>query len=194
MTEYEKMTAGMIYDPGDPEIMKEQSGYLERLWEFNRLRPGDTEAKDRYMHEVFRECGTDNYIELPFYANWGGHNVHMGSYVYLNFGVTLVDDGHIYIGDHVMFGPNVTVATAAHPLEAEPRSKAYQYNADVHIEENVWIGAAAVILPGVTIGRNSVIGAGSVVTKDIPDNVVAVGNPCRIIKKIDCHGYSDLLK
>ena len=98
--------------------------------------------------------------------------------------MTLVDDGHIYVGDNVMFGPNVTVATANHPIEPTLRHHAAQYNVDVHIGANVWIGAGTVIVPGVTIGENSVIGAGSVVTRDIPANVVAVGNPCRVMREI----------
>ncbi|MCR5782258.1 MAG: sugar O-acetyltransferase [Clostridia bacterium] len=178
------MIKGLIYDPTDPEIMDEQFPYLDRLWEFNQLRPSDINAKTEYMKSVFAECGEDNYIELPFRANWGGHHTHWGSGIYANSNLTLVDDGHIYIGDKVLFGPNVTVATANHPVDPELRSKALQYNKDVHISDNVWIGANTVIVPGVSIGRNSVIGAGSVVTKDIPDNVVAAGNPCRIIREI----------
>ena len=188
MTQYERMTQGLIYDPADPEITAEQALYLDRLWEFNQLKPTDSEAKRAYMKAVFAECGDNNYIELPFHANWGGRHSHWGSNIYANFNLTLVDDGHIYIGDRVLFGPNVTVATASHPIDPEPRSKALQYNRDVYIGENVWIGAGAVILPGVRIGKNSVIGAGSVVTKDIPENVVAVGNPCRVLREI---GESD---
>ena len=133
---------------------------------------------------MFASCGNDCYIELPFHANWGGRHVHFGSGVYANFNLTMVDDGHIFVGDKVLIGPNVTIATANHPIQPELRSKALQYNKDVHIGDNVWIGANAVICPGVTIGKNTVIGAGSVVTKDIPENVVAVGNPCRVMRQI----------
>ena len=117
------------------------------------------------------------YIELPFHANWGGHNVHFKNNIYANSNLTLVDDGHIYVGDNVMFGPNVVVTTANHPLDPSLWKIGYQYNKDVIIEENVWIGSGVIIVPGIKIGKNSVIGAGSVVTKDIPSNVVAVGNP-----------------
>ena len=178
------MVAGLIYDPADEEIAKEQFPYLDKLWEFNRLKPSDFEKKTRYMKEVFAECGENCYIELPFRANWGGHHVHFGSGIYVNSNATFVDDGHIYVGDKVMFGPNVTIATANHPVNPELRSRALQYNRDVHIGENVWIGAGVIIVPGVHIGKNSVIGAGSVVTKDIPENVVAVGNPCRVLREI----------
>ena len=134
---------------------------------------------------MFAEIGTNCYIEPPLRANWGGRHVHFGNDVYANFGLTLVDDTHIYVGDKTMFGPNVTVATAAHPILPELREKAYQFNLPVHIGKNCWIGAGAIVLPGVSIGDNSVIGAGSVVTKDIPTGVVAVGNPCRVIREIN---------
>ena len=187
MTQYERMVKGLIYDPADTEIMKEQIYFQDRLWRFNQLKPSDITEKNNYMKEIFAECGENNYIELPFHANWGGHHVHFGSYIYANSNLTLVDDGHIYIGDRVMFGPNVTIATANHPINSELREKGLQYNKDVHIGENTWIAANVVIVPGIRIGKNVVIGAGSVVTKDIPDNVVAVGNPCRILREIGEH-------
>lgn len=185
MTEYEKMKSGLIYDPSDKEIMDIQMPFLQKLSEFNRLSPLAFEEKEQYMKEVFASCGDNCYIELPFHANWGGHHVHMGSNVYANFNLTLVDDGYIFIGDNVMFAPNVTVATAAHPINPSLRKRALQFVKDVHIGSNVWIGAGAVILPGVTIGDNTVIGAGSVVTKDIPSDVVAFGNPCCVKRKIN---------
>ena len=184
MTNYERMVKGLIYDPADEEIMAEQFPFLDKLWEFNQLKPSDFEKKEQYMREVFAECGKNCYIELPFRANWGGHHVHFGSDIYANSNLTLVDDGHIYVGDKVMFGPNVTVATANHPIDPELRLRTLQYNRDVYIGENVWIGAGVIIVSGVRIGKNSVIGAGSIVTKDIPENVVAVGNPCRVLREI----------
>ena len=185
MTEYERMVQGLDYNPCDPDIMGEQQGYQDKLWEFNQLKPSDIAEKETFMKENFAQCGEGCYIELPFHANWGGHHVHFGSFIYANSNLTLVDDGHIYVGDRVLFGPNVTVATAAHPIDPVERAKCLQYNRDVRIGENTWIGAGAIILPGVTIGSNTVIGAGSVVTRDIPDNVVAVGNPCRVLRVID---------
>lgn len=113
--------------------------------------------------------------------------MHFGNYIYGNFNLTLVDDTHIYVGDYTMFGPNVTIATAGHPILPELREQGYQYNLSVHIGRNCWLGAGAIVLPGVTIGDNSVIGAGSVVTKDVPSNVVAVGNPCRVLREINEH-------
>ncbi len=187
MTQYERMTAGLIYDPGDEEILTEQSALQDGLWEFNQLRPSQGEEKEKYMKEVFAECGEGCYIELPFRANWGGKHLHFGNHVYANFNLTIVDDGHIYVGNSVMFGPNVTIATANHPIQPELRAKGLQYNKDVRIGDNAWIGAGTVIVPGVTIGENSVIGGGSVVTRDIPANTVAVGNPCRVIREIGPH-------
>ena len=184
MTQYERMVQGLLYDPGDREIMEEQVPFQDRLWAFNQLKPSDYEKKQEYMHAVFAACGEDSYIELPLRANWGGHHLHLGSGVYVNSNLTLVDDGQIYVGDKVMFGPNVTITTANHPIEPELRARGLQYNKDVFIGENAWIGAGVMILPGVHIGKNTVIGAGSVVTRDIPENVVAVGNPCRVMRPV----------
>lgn len=185
MTEKEKMIAGLLYDPSDEEIMREQMAWQEKLGRLNQLSPVQTEEIESYMREVFAECGEGNFIQLPFYANWGGHHVHFGSNIYANFNLTCVDDGHIYVGDWTKFGPNVTIATAGHPLEPQHRSNpVLQYNKDVHIGRNVWIGSGVLIMPGVTIGDNSVIGAGSVVTKDIPANVLAYGNPCRPAREL----------
>ena len=187
MTEKERMEQGSIYNPNVSELTDEQSIYMEKLWEFNQLRPSEQDKKQKYMKEVFAECGEDCFIELPFRANWGGKNLHFGNRVYANFNLTVVDDCEIFVGDKVMFGPNVTIATANHPIEPSLREDCMQYNKPVHIGENVWVGAGTVIVPGVTIGKNSVIGAGSVVVKDIPENVVAVGNPCRVLREIGEH-------
>ena len=187
MTEYEKMVKGLIYNPGDEKIMSEQLQYQDKLWEFNQLKPSQYSEKIKYMKEMFAECGDNCYIELPLRANWGGHHVHFGSGIYANSNLTIVDDGHLYVGDKVMFGPNVTIATANHPIEPTLRAKGLQYNKDVYVGENTWIGAGVIIVPGVRIGKNTVIGGGSVVTKDIPDNVVAVGNPCRVLREVGEH-------
>lgn len=187
MTMRDKLHTGELYLPDDDSIMEEQLGYLDKLYDFNMTRPTQLDLREKMLREMFAEIGENCYIEPPFYANWGGHHCHFGNSVYCNFGCTFVDDTHIFVGDCTMFGPNVTVATAGHPILPELREQAYQYNASVHIGKNCWIGAGAVILPGVTIGDNTVIGAGSVVTKDIPSNVVAVGNPCRVLREISEH-------
>ena len=183
----EKIHTGELYLPNDPEILSEQQQYLEKLYDFNLTRPSEAEKRQEMLKEMFAEIGEGCYIEPPFHANFGGKNVHFGKGVYANFNLTLVDDTHIYVGDFTMFGPNVTVATAGHPILPELREQVYQYNFPVHIGRNCWIGAGAVIVPGVSIGDNTVIGAGSVVTKDIPSDVVAVGNPCRVLRPISEH-------
>ena len=187
MTNKEKLHSGDIYYPSGDDIMIEQLGYLDKLYDFNMTRPSELDKRAKMLKEMFAEIGEDCYIEPPFHSNWGGHHVHFGKSVYANFGLTMVDDTHIYVGDYTMFGPNVVVTTAGHPILPELREKAYQYNMPVHIGRNCWIGAGALILPGVTIGDNTVIGAGSVVTKDIPSNVVAVGNPCKVLREIGEH-------
>ena len=183
----QRMHEGRLYLPEDEEIMHQQMLCLEKQYEYNLTRPSETERREALLKEMFAEIGEGCYIEPPLHANWAGAHVHFGSNVYANFNLTLVDDTDIYVGDKVMFGPNVTVATAGHPIDPELRYQAMQYNIPVHIGNNVWIGANAVVLPGVTIGDNSVIGAGSVVTKDIPANVIAVGNPCRVLREISEH-------
>lgn len=187
MTEAEKMENGLLYDSSVEEILSVQATCVQYMKEYNTLGLGDDERLTELLKLSFAEVGEGTFIQPPYYANWGGANVHLGSDVYANFNLTLVDDGNIYIGDKTMIGPNVTIATAGHPTFPSLREKAMQYNIDVHIGRNVWIGAGAVILPGITIGDNSVIGAGSIVTKDIPANVVAVGNPCRVLREIGKH-------
>ncbi len=187
MTIKEKMHNTELYLPNDAELVKEQTLCLERLYDFNATRPTEGEKRSAMLKEMFAEIGEGCYIEPPFHANFGGHHVHFGNYVYANFNLTLVDDTHIYVGDYTMFGPNVTVATAGHPILPELRQQGYQYNASVHIGKNCWIGAGVIIVPGITIGDHVVIGAGSIVTKDIPSNVIAIGNPCRILREINEH-------
>ena len=173
-----------LYLPLGDEILAPQTQCLERLYDFNATRPSELQKREALLREMFAEIGENCYIEPPLYSNWGGRHVHFGKGVYANFHLTLVDDTHIFVGDCTMIGPNVTVCTAGHPILPELREQGYQYNAPVTIGKNCWIGAGAVILPGVTIGDNTVIGAGSVVTRDIPENVVAVGNPCRALREI----------
>lgn len=187
MTEKEKMTSGDLYLPDGDEIMSEQLKCLDKLYDFNQTRPTEQDKRAAMLKEMFAEIGENCYIEPPLRANWGGKHCHFGKNVYANFNLTLVDDSHIYVGDYTMIAPNVVISTAGHPILPELREKAYQYNMPVHIGRNCWIGAGALIMPGVTIGDNTVIGAGSVVTKDIPANVVAVGNPCRVMREIGEH-------
>ncbi len=184
MCNREKMHSGDLYLPMDDTIMQEQFDCLEKLYDYNLTRPKEQEKRALMLKDMFAEIGDGCYIEPPFHANWGGKNVHFGKNVYANFGLTLVDDTHIYVGDNTMFGPNVVVATAGHPILPEIREQGYQYNMSVKIGKNCWLGAGVLVMPGVTIGDNTVIGAGSVVTKDIPSGVVAVGNPCKVLREI----------
>ena len=187
MNIYEQMHSGQIYDPNEADLAKEQMLCLEKLYDYNATRPSEGEKRTALLKEMFAELGENCYIEPPFHTNWGGHHVHFGDWVYANFNLTLVDDTHIYVGSHTMFGPNVTLATAGHPILPELREKALQFNMPIHIGSNCWLGSGVVVLPGVTIGDNTVIGAGSIVTKDIPANVVAVGNPCHVLREINDH-------
>ena len=196
MSEFDKMHSGEIYDCNDADVMEIQMKCLDKLYDFNATRPSELEKRSAMLKEMFAEVGEGCYVEPPLRTNWGGRHVHFGNNVYANFNLTLVDDTHIYVGDYTLFGPNVVVATAAHPITPELRMPVTQFNLPVHIGKNCWIGAGAIIVPGVTIGDNVVIGAGSVVTKDIPSNVVAVGNPCRVLREIgeeDRKRYKDYL-
>lgn len=181
----DRLHTGELYACSDDEVMAEQLIYLDKLYDFNQTRPSQLPLREKMLKEMFAEIGKNCYIEPPFHANWGGHHCHFGDFVYANFGLTCVDDTHIYIGSYTMIGPNVTIATAGHPILPELREAVYQYNMPVHIGRNCWLGAGVIVLPGVTIGDNTVIGAGSIVTKDIPANVVAVGNPCRVLREIN---------
>lgn len=183
MTIAEKMQNGDLYLPSDDSLLERQRQCLEILYDFNTTRPSQLQKRTEILRRLLAEIGNDCYIEPPLHANWGCHT-HLGHHVYANFNLTLVDDGDIFIGNHVMFGPNVTLATAGHPIMPQLRQEGMQFNIPIRIGNNVWIGAGTIVLPGVTIGENTVIGAGSVVTKDIPANVVAVGNPCKILREI----------
>lgn len=184
MSNRDQLHTGDLYLPMDPSILEEQLACLDRLYTFNQTRPTELERRQALLREMFAEVGENCYIEPPLHTNFGGRHVHFGRQVYANFNLTLVDDTHIYVGDCTMFGPNVVVATAGHPILPELREQGYQFNMPVHIGRNCWLGAGVIVLPGVTIGDNVVVGAGSVVTKDLPDNVVAVGNPCRVLREV----------
>ena len=183
----EKLHNQSLYLPGDEELLKEQFSYMEKLYDFNQTRPSELEKRFNLLKEMFAEIGDGCYIEPPLHSNFGCHHVHFGKNIYANYNLTLVDDTHIYVGNNTMFGPNVTLATAGHPINPELRIKGYQFNASIKIGNNCWLGAGVIVLPGVTIGDNTVIGAGSIVTKDIPDNVIAVGNPCKVLRPIGEH-------
>ncbi|HJA47863.1 MAG TPA: sugar O-acetyltransferase [Candidatus Agathobaculum intestinipullorum] len=187
MTNQQKMHSETLYQCSDPALLAEQTARLDRLYDFNHSRPSESAKREALLHEMFAEFGEGSYIEPPFHANWAGKHIHFGRNVYANFNLTVVDDTHVYVGDYTQFGPNVVLAVAGHPIDPALREQGYQYNLPIHIGRNCWIGAGALILPGVTIGDNTVIGAGSVVTRDIPSGVVAVGNPCRVLRAVGEH-------
>ena len=184
MTGCEMLHDGSLYRSDDTALLEEQTACLERLYDFNATRPSEGAKREALLKEMFAELGENCYIEPPLRSNWGGKHVHFGKGVYANFNLTLVDDTHIYVGDHTMIGPNVTLATAGHPILPALREEVYQFNLPVRIGRSCWLGAGVIVLPGVTIGDNTVVGAGSVVTRDLPAGVVAVGNPCRVLREI----------
>lgn len=186
-TDREKMTSGELYFCSDEAILAEQEKCLDLLYDYNQTRPTEGKKRTELLKKMCAECGENVYIEPPFHSNWGGKHCHFGKNVYANFNLTCVDDTHIYVGEYTMLGPNVVLASAGHPILPELREKIYQYNMPIHIGKNCWLGAGVIVLPGITIGDGSVIGAGSVVTKDIPAGVIAVGNPCRVLREINDH-------
>ncbi|RRK11232.1 sugar O-acetyltransferase [Lactiplantibacillus garii] len=193
-TNNQRLHTGELYLPNDAALEKEQFSYLDQLYDFNQTRPSEMTKRQVLLQKMLAAIGPNCYVEPPFHSNWGGHHVHFGTGVYANFNLTCVDDTHIYVGDHVMFGPNVTLATAGHPILPSLRERGYQYNAPIHIGDNCWFGAGAIVLPGITVGKNVVVGAGSVVTKDLPANVVAVGNPARILRPVNEHDRQTYFK
>ncbi len=181
---YQRLHSKEYYLENDPELSNKQRQAQDVMAEFNKLLPSQLKEKEALMKKMFAKVGEGTFIEGAIYSNWGGRHVTLGQRVYINFNLTLVDDTHIEIGDYTMVGPNCTLATATHPLWGPARQKAYQKNLPIKIGKNCWLGAGVIVLPGVTIGDNTVIGAGSIVTKDLPANVVAVGNPCRVLREI----------
>lgn len=182
MTEKEKMLAGEFYQAFDKELVKERN-YAKRLChEFNMTDPTEHEKKRQILKELFK---TDKncWVEPPFYCDYG-YNIKIGENFYSNHGCIILDVNEVKIGNNVLLAPGVKISTATHPIDPVERAAGKEYALPIEIEDNVWIGAGVIILPGVKIGANTVIGAGSVVTKDIPENVVAVGNPCRVIRKL----------
>lgn len=177
-----------VYYCDMPGMGEAQTAQLEILYDFNATRPSEGARRRELMERFFAEAGEGLYIEPPLHANWGC-STHWGAHCYANFNLTLVDDGEIFIGDHTMIGPNVTLVTTGHPIRPDLRERIGQYSEPIHIGRNVWIGAGVTVLPGVTIGDNSVIGANSLVTKDIPADSVAYGSPCKVVRPIGPHDY-----
>lgn len=185
MTEKEKMLAGMIYDANyDPQLMTERQDCKELCRDYNELRPKNMQARTELLHKLLGEVKGDLLIEQPFVCDYG-YNISVGKNFYSNHNLVILDCAKVTFGDNVFIAPNCGFYTAGHPLEAAERNKGLEYARPITVGDNVWFGANVSVLPGVTIGDNCVIGAGSVVNKDIPANSLAVGNPCKVIKSID---------
>ena len=183
MTEKERMLAGKLYKAQGEELNKDnqQAKKLTRL--FNNTTEEEKEHREKLLKELFAATGEKIYIEPPFNCDYGS-NIEVGNNFYANYDCIIIDVAEVKIGSNVFFGPRVNIYTAGHPISSEVRNEMLEFGEPVTIGDNVWIGGNAVINPGVTIGSNTVIGSGSVVTKDIPDGVVAAGNPCRVIREI----------
>lgn len=179
----ERMQNGQIYTDLGEGLPEERLHGKELVYDYNLTRPNEEEKRNEILKKLFGHVGKNIWIEPPLRVAYG-NRTYIGDNFYANFNLVLVDDINIFIGNNVMFAPNVTISTTGHPIHPDLRKNGEQFSFPVKIEDNVWIGSNAVILPGVTIGENSVIGAGSVVTKDIPKNVVAVGNPCKVLRPI----------
>ena len=184
MTEYEKAQAGYLYDANyDRELAIKRAECAEKCFDFNNVRPSDTEGQKKILNTVFGEIKGDYFITQPFYCDYGT-NITLGDCFYSNHNLTILDGAKVTIGDHVFIAPNCVISTAGHALDVEQRNKGLEIALPITIGNNVWIGANVSILPGVTIGDDTVIGAGSVVNRDIASGVVAAGNPCREIRAI----------
>lgn len=180
-SEKEKMLAGELYNSFDPELIAERCSCRLLLKQFNDSKPDETELRQNILKKLLASQGDNLLIEPPFYCDYGS-NITLGQNVYFNFNCVVLDVAPITIGDQVLIAPNVQIYTATHPLDWKLRSQGLEYAQPITIGSHVWIGGGAIICPGVEIGDRSVIGAGSVVTKNIPADVVAAGNPCKIIR------------
>ena len=184
MTEKEKMLAGEVYDAVDPELIGELGQTRELIHDFNMLRPSETVKMKEILKQLLGHIGDDNIIvNQPFHCDYGRH-ISVGKRFFANFNFTVLDEARVTIGDDCFIGPNVSIYTACHSTDPVERNSRKEWARPVTIGNNVWIGGSVTILPGVTIGNNVTIGAGSVVVADIPSDTIAVGNPCRVVKRV----------
>lgn len=185
MTEKEKCAVGMLYDANyNEELIRERMACKDLCLEYNQLKNSDTQKRNELIRKIIKSTGINIYIEPSFWCDYG-YNIEVGENFYANHNLTILDCAKVTFGNNVFIGPNCSFYTAGHPLDAQQRNEGLEYARPITIGDNVWLGGNVVVLPGVSVGNNAVIGAGSVVTKDIPDQVVAVGNPCRVIKNIE---------
>lgn len=184
MREFDKMKQGFIYNAGEEELVKLRSKAKDCCFKFNQCLPSDKVTQHKILDELFGCDSSTMNIEAPFYCDYG-INITFGQNVFINHNCVFLDCAEISLGNNVFIAPNVGVYTATHPVDPYERNRGDEFAKPIVIEDNVWIGGGVQIVPGVTIGKNSVIGTGSVVTKDIPANSIAVGNPCKVLRKVD---------
>lgn len=182
-TEKEKMLAGALYDASDPILAEERLHARLLFQKINRMPESEKAQRDQLFYQLLGAAGPDLYIEPPFYCDYG-YNIKVGTKVFMNYNCCILDVMPVSIGNHVLFGPNVQIYTATHPIHPETRAEWLEYAKPISIGNDVWIGGGAIICPGVSIGNGVVVAAGAVVTKDVPDRVVVGGNPARILKQI----------
>ena len=184
MTEKEKMLAHQMYDANyNKELHDERIAAKELCWEYNQLRPSNEEGQRAVLKKLLGKTGENFYITAPFWCDYG-YNIEIGKNFYSNHNCVILDCAKVTFGDNVFVGPNCCFATAEHPLDETERNRGLETARPIQVGNSVWFGAGVTVLPGVTIGDNVVIGAGSVVSKDIPDNTIAAGNPCKVIREI----------
>lgn len=183
LSEKEKMIGGQPYKANDAVLTKERAWAKELLYDFNHSRPHELDKRNRLVRELFGKTSGPFYIEPPLRCDYG-YNTGIGHNFYANYNLVILDCARVIIGDNVFIGPNVAIYTAGHPLHFDLRNQEYEYALPITIGNNVWLGGNVVINPGITIGDNTVIGSGSIVTKDIPANVLALGNPCKVVRAI----------
>ena len=183
MNQKERMLAGLPYKAWMDGLWEERLENKKKIYRFNNLEPGNPEEGEKLLKEILGKTGENITIEAPFHCDYG-YNIEVGENFFANYNFTVLDVGKVRIGANAQIAPNVSIYTAGHPVHPDSRNSGYEYGIEVTIGDNVWIGGNACIMPGVTIGNNVVIGAGSVVTHDLPDNVIAVGNPCRVVREI----------
>ena len=177
------MLAGLPYKAWLDGLAEERLENKKRIYKYNNLPPEAEKEQDELIKEFLGKTGENVHIEAPFHCDYG-YNIEVGENFFANYNLTVLDVGKVRIGKNAQIAPNVSIYTAGHPIHPESRNSGYEYGIEVTIGDNVWIGGNVCIMPGVTVGDNVVIGAGSVVTKDIPDSVIAVGNPCRVVRAI----------
>ena len=183
MNQKERMLAGLPYKAWLDGLSEDRMECKKKIFEYNQLPPDEGEKKEKLIRDIIGKSGEGICIEAPFRCDYGS-NIEVGDNFYSNYNLTILDVAKVTIGKNVMIAPNVSIFTAGHPIHPDSRNSGYEYGIEVTIGDNVWIGGNVVVNPGVHIGNNVVIGSGSVVTKDIPDNYIAVGNPCRLIREI----------